>query len=558
MKAYIPPTSTTIHLKTSERKAEKVFFAKTGDPAIKIMFPFNYSDLDRVKSLSGRRFHDEGLSKYWTTPLTIESLTKLDSWGFSLDSELQQHLSKSKEPAVALENLAPLDIPGIKGDLFKYQQLGVSFIESKHGRALIADEMGLGKTVQALAWLQLHPTVRPAIVVVPASLKLNWLKEANMWMSHPRVQILSGTSTTIPIIGEIIIINYDILTHWVDTLLAINPKVLITDECHYYKNNTANRTKAVMRLGKKIPHVIALSGTPIVNRPVEFYNALKLVDATLFPNHWNYVHKYCGAHHNGFGWDFSGATNTAELHQKLKASIMIRRLKSEVLTDLPDKIYSYVPFELSNEKEYKHAETDFIQYLRETKGNKAANHAESAKVLVEIEGLKQLAVKGKLPQALEWIHNFLENNGKLVLFAVHKLTIDAIMEEFKDIAVKIDGSVSMNDRDKAVTEFQTNDKIRLFVGNIKAAGVGLTLTAASNVAILELPWTPGELSQAIDRVHRIGQKDAVTAWYLLAAGTIEEKIATILDTKRGVLDSILDGQAPEESSLITELMNSFK
>jgi len=228
-----------------------------------------------------------------------------------------------------------------------------------------------------------------------------------------------------------------------------------------------------------------------------------------------------------------------------------------VLQDLPDKIYTYMPMELDNQKTYRKAEKDFIRFVKEHRGEKAAKKASNAQALAEIEGLKQLAVQGKMKQGIEWIKNLIDTNGKLVVFAVHKFVIDALMEEFGDIAVKVDGSVSGADREKAVDAFQNDEGVRLFVGNIQAAGVGLTLTAASTVAFLELPWTPGDLSQAEDRCHRIGQKDSVNIYYLLASGTIEEEIAKLIDRKRKVLDAVLDGRQTEEESLLSELMKEY-
>jgi SNF2 family DNA or RNA helicase len=374
------------------------------------------------------------------------------------------------------------------------------------------------------------------------------------------IQIINGTDTTIPITGEIIIINYDVIHRgWNAKITELKPKVIIMDECHYIKNSSALRTKAVKEITKGIPHVIALTGTPIINRPIEAFNTISIIDKKLFPNWWTYVHSYCDAHHNGFGWDFSGAINTEELHDKLVQSIMLRRKKKDVLTDLPDKLYSYIPIELDNQKEYEIAEADFISYLAEVKGADAAKKAKGAEHLVKIEALKQLAVKGKLTAAIEWIRDFTNTNGnKLVVFTTHKITVDALINEFKDVAVKVDGSVSTDKRDEAVQAFQENPQIKLFVGNIRAAGTGITLTTASSVAFLELPWTPGELAQAEDRCHRIGQKDTVNVYYLLASETIEEKIAALLDSKRKILDAVLDGTETAEESLLTELMKSYE
>jgi SNF2 family DNA or RNA helicase len=544
-----------------------------GDRVVKITFPYNTTNLDNVRSLSGRRYHVE--QRIWSAPVCIETVELLKSWGFMLDSKLEIFLQKVN---THIDPTVIIDIPGLKGKLFPFQNQGVAFIESRNGRALIVDEMGLGKTIQALAWLQLHPKHRPAIIVVPASLKINWQREAQHWMNNPKIQILSGTTGSPLFTGNIIIINYDILSNdyepdpndpkkqiekhysgWLDYLKDLYPQVLILDEVHFCKSNSAQRTKAVKQLAKGIPHIIGLSGTPIINRPVEAFNALHMIDPTVVGSFWSYAHRYCNAHNNGFGWDFNGASNTAELHDKLIKSCMIRRVKSDVLTDLPDKQHSFVPIELDNEKEYQSAERDFISFVQRTKGTDAAERASNAATLAEIEGLKQLAVQGKMKQAIDWIQNFLDSDGKLVVFAVHKFVIDALMTHFgTQLAVKIDGSTPMADRQRAVDVFQHNPECRLFIGNIQAAGIGITLTTASNVVFLELPWQPGALVQAEDRCHRIGQKDSVNIYYLLATDTIEEKIAQLLDRKRKILDAVLDGKETDQESLLSELMNEYK
>jgi SNF2 family DNA or RNA helicase len=368
---------------------------------------------------------------------------------------------------------------------------------------------------------------------------------------------LSGTKPY-TITGNIVIINYDILYAWVDALQETQPQVLITDEAQLYKNNKAKRTRAIKMLGKNIPHIIALSGTPIVNRPIEMYNALKLIDPTIVPNFWEYAQRYCAARHNGYGWNFNGASNTEELHEKLTNTIMLRRLKKDVLSELPEKIHTMLPMEIDNRKEYTHAENNFIRWIRENQGKEAAERASNAETFTQIEALKQLAAKGKIKQAIEWIENFLDTNGKLVVFTTHKNTINILMEKFKEVATKVDGSVTGNARQEAVDKFQNDKTCCLFVGNIKAAGVGLTLTAASNVAFLELPWSPGEVERAADRVHRIGQKNAVNIYYLLASNTIDERIARMLDDKRKVLDQVLDGKESAKESLLSTLINEYK
>ena len=549
---------------------------KRSDGLIEIRFDFDRDTLGLVKAIPGRRFHNDGpppRSKYWTCPASPFALTRLKEAGFYLDPAL-----------LAKPVLVEPDLSGLKRELFPFQRAGVTFIEARDGKLVLGDEMGLGKTIQALAWLHLHPEKRPVVVVCPAHLKLNWVKEIRATLpGRQRVQVLSGTNPRPLSNADIVIINYDILpneyeryvdsagkkrmreiprTGWVDFVIDCKPKVLIFDEAHYIKTSSTQRSKAVRKLAKRIPCRLALTGTPIINRPIEGFSILQVVDASIFPNFWDYAHRYCGAQHNGFGWDFSGTSNQNELHQQLQ-TVMLRRKKQDVLPELPDKLYSYVHMELTNADLYSAAEADFLQFLRKTKGVASAEKAKRAEYLVKVEALKQLAVSGKLKDAIAWIWDVVENgggngSGKLVVFAVHKATINALMAEFGDIAVKVDGSVPAEKRQAAVRAFQEDERIRLFIGNIQAAGTGLTLTAASSVAFVELPWTPGELAQAEDRCHRIGQKDTVNVYYLLTTGTIEERIAELLDAKRKDLSAILDGEEVEETKLLSELIRTYE
>ena len=367
-------------------------------------------------------------------------------------------------------------------------------------------EMGLGKTAVALSWLHLHPEIKPVIVVCTSSLKLNWEREVHLWMNDvlPSVHILYGKNGKGLPKADLYIVNYDILQAWLPELLKIAPKAIVCDEATAIKERTAQRTKAVKELCKGVPHVLMLTGTPIVNRPAEAFNMLNIISPARFPSFFHYAKEFCGAFRSRWGWDFSGASNLDKLHEKLQ-HVMVRRLKSEVLQDLPEKRRAIVPLEIVNRKEYRRAEEDFVGWLRD-KGDKVrAESASRAEALVSIEGLKQLTISGKLETCLDWIADFLETGEKLIVFATHKRTIDAVMQRFGELAVKVDGSVTGEDRQLAVDRFQTDTSVRLFVGNIQAAGVGITLTAASNVAFLELGWSPGIHEQAEDRCILEGQ-----------------------------------------------------
>ena len=569
-----------IYKSTLIKTAKQVHY-NDGELAIKIKFPYSPEIVKQVKTIPDR--HYEPNKKYWHCPLSIEAVEKLKKFEFQLDDKLKKYHQKFQKNKISIDKLPEIEIPGLKMELFPFQKQGVAFIEKCNGRVLIADEMGLGKTVQALAWLQLHPELRPVIIVVPASLKLNWAKEINMWMDvvSNKIEIISRKQ---PIYlnkytRDIFIINYNVLpnkykkyktedgkkyyeelpnTGWVDFLIKINSKILILDESHYIKNPNSFRSMGIEKLAETIPHIIALTGTPITSRPIEIHNQVKVINKKIFPTRWVFGKKYCNAKHNGYGWDFTGASHTDELHEKLLNTIMIRRKKQDVLQDLPEKIRSFVPIELENEKEYQNAEINFIEWIRNNVNEAAAERASNAAQLIKIETLKQIAVKGKLKGIINWIDDFLESGEKLIVFALHKFIIDALIKIYKNKAVKIDGSVSIINRQRAIDLFQNDKNIELFIGNMQAAGTGITLTSASNVLIIEFPWTPGELDQGEDRPHRIGQKNAVNIYYLIAKNTIEERIAKLLDKKRKVLDSVLDEKITEQESLLTELIRLYK
>lgn len=522
---------------------------------MKLSFEPSTELLAKVKTLPNRSFISKDAEKYWVASASPASIKNVKDWGFTIDEGLAQILERIEK---SVHDMKEAKVEGMKKTLYPFQAQGVSFLEHRNGKAIIGDDMGLGKTIQALAYIHNHPELKPAIVIAPAAVKYNWANEVKACLDDSRrVVVLEGGKPYEIDLPDIIILNYDIAAKWHKYLTSLNPQILVLDECHAIMNNTAIRTKAVKALAKNIPHVIPMSGTPIINRPKEIYNAIQIVEPTLFPNFMNFARKYCGAKHNGFGWDFNGASNLEDLYDKLQG-VMIRRKKEDVLPELPEKQRTVIPVELSNRKEYKTVEDDFIGWVKENKGIKAAKKASNAEALAKISALRYMAAKGALKSAKEWITNFLETTShKLVIFAVHKDIIEDVMQTYGSIAVKIDGSVPAKKRTEVVTQFQTDPDTRVFVGNIQAAGIGITLTAAHNVVFLELPWTPGLLDQAEDRCNRIGQKNAVNIWYLLPRDTIEEKLAEIIDAKKKVITAVLDGVEIKEESLLADLMNSY-
>lgn len=422
------------------------------------------------------------------------------------------------------------------------------------GRALIADQMGLGKSIESGFWIVQNQTY-PALIVCPASLKENWRRELLRLDSGLDIQLLNGQRPSSFIsIPDVFIINYDILWYWKTPLSRVKLKTIVFDESHKIKNKTAKRTKAAFSVAKGTPHILCLSGTPILSRPYEIYSSIRLIQPDLFPSFGEFASRFCGMYWNSFkgGYDYSGASNTKELHKILTGSIMIRRTKAEVLKDLPAKRRMVVPLELNNQAEYDAAFRDIVGWV------KANIDAKRSKVdaRVKVEYLRQICVKGKLDSAVEWIRDYLEDEEKLVVFAIHKKTISTLTSRLsKYNPLVIDGSVAVKQRQGIVDSFQKDPKHRVILCNIQAGGVGCTLTAAKDTCFVEAEWTPGENLQAEDRVHRISQKaDSVGAYYLVATGTIEEKLCRLLDHKMKVVTSVLDGSEVEREALLTELL----
>lgn len=372
--------------------------------------------------------------------------------------------------------------------LYNYQLEGAKQIRFFKGRVLLADEMGLGKTIQALYWLLKCPSKRPVIVVCPATLKWVWETQANQHIGM-RAEILQGRKPPKKQLIKncpLLIINYEILPYWLEYLTGLNPQVVILDECHYIKSLKAKRTKAVRLFCNTIPHIIAISGTPLTNRPSELFSAINILWPKEFPSFWKYAFAYCKPSRRPWGWDFGGASNLDKLHKKLKNLGMIRRLKKDVLKELPDKTRITVPMDITNKEEYIKAKNSFLTWLKEKSITKAEK-AKKAEALVKLGYLKRLSAELKLENVIKWIEDFLEESeGKLVIFGVHTKILNTLLEKFKNIAVIIDGDVPQKERQKAVANFQNNKQKRIFIGNIKAAGTGITLTAASTLSLIHI------------------------------------------------------------------------
>lgn len=499
-----------------------------------VEFPWDERLKDQIKEIPGRMWCSD--IRRWRIPVSIVAAEMLARLGFQVPKATPSGL-----------DLGFLDGMGLR----PYQVEGIERMAGELGlTGYFGDEMGLGKTAQAICSVRARgKAALPCLAVCPGSLKANWEREIGIWFPDASVQVLRGRAkkdSSFTADADFTVINYDILASWAP-LLAGRHKTIILDECHRIKDPKAQWSKAAMKLAMKCANRICLSGTPITSRPMDFFNTLKIIAPSIFPNRLKFGMRYCGPQPNPWarcGYDFKGASNMEELN-KLAKSFMIRRLKKDVLKDLPEKRRIVIPVEI-----------DLRAYGKVERAAMAMGmDGESA--FAGIEMCKQAARDGKMEAVIEFIRDFLESGRKLVVFATHTATLDRLENEFPDCA-RIDGKVPTEKRGAIVDRFQKAPACRLFIGNLQAAGTGLTLTAASSTLTIELGWVPGDHAQAEDRVHRLGQAaDSVEAYYMVAQGTIEEAIMNVLDSKKDDISQVVDGTEIDPRELLAPLMAKY-
>jgi SWI/SNF-related matrix-associated actin-dependent regulator of chromatin subfamily A-like protein 1 len=387
-------------------------------------------------------------------------------------------------------------------------------------------------------------------------MKLGWERETRRWLPHRSITVVHGRGT-VPAAAEITILNYEVVAAHYGALTRERPRALVIDESHYCKNPQAKRTQAVRRLAAAVAPGglrLALSGTPVLNHAEELIAQLRIIGR---------MEEFgSGA---SFARQFRGMVSEERLHWHMRRTCFVRRLKSEVLPQLPPKRQVVIPVALNNEAEYRLAERDVISWLRSQPLDLSELNAKIAATLraqrlAQLGTLQRLAARGKLAAALAWIDDFLASEEPLVVFARHVEVQRAVLDRFPE-ALHLFGEDSLERREAAIRAFQEADGPpghRLIVCATRVAAQGITLTRASNVAFLELEWTPAMHDQAEDRCHRIGQRDAVTAWYLLAANTIDETMARLIQRKRATVAAVTDGRAIEDDGLVEGVVRELR
>ena len=525
-----------------------------------ISFPYDREIVSAMQAVPDRRW--VGSRKVNTVP--VERCLEVEAFaaahGFTVSAAAREAMDEQRAVAeaeaarvaaiVAASKAqdADIDLP-VKG-LRPFQKAGVAYALNAR-RTFIGDEMGLGKSVQALVTVETADAF-PVLIVAPKAVVGSWRMEAARWLPARRAVVVSTKTQRLDESAEIIITNYESVVKLRGALEG-NVASLIVDESHFVKNRgTATkpvaRTEAIKAIAASLtdpdPVILLLSGTAMKNgRPAELITQLEILrrlDA--LGGFWKFWNRYCGKSQ-------TGAYNLNELNVRLRENCFVRRLKAEVLTELPAKVWTTVPVPVSNAREYRRVEADFLAWVREQGGDVAS--AARAETLTRINALRKTVAESKQAASIEWIRNFLDSDGKLVVFAHHRDQQDAVLAALSDYNPRaIYGGQSTEERDRFIAEFQADDSVRVIVCSLMAAGMGITLTAASNVALLEHGWTPADEDQAADRCHRIGQTDSVTVWTLSAdlPDSIDEHMAAMVSEKRSLNAQAMDGTAAAEQS----------
>lgn len=536
----------------------------------KISFKYNPYLVEKVKALPGRRF--DPIDKVWLVPIQyksdVEHFARINHFEFSgHEIEVEQVFEIPPLPELTI------NIP-LKMSLFPYQTKGVAYALQKK-RLIIGDSMGLGKTAEAIATM-VAANAFPCLVICPNSLKINWSREWELWTGRKFTIILDNNVRKNYQLyyesgmAKVFIVNYESLKKYFvksinkkeDEKLRLNHiifddrikmfKSVIIDESHRCKNLATQQTKFTKGICNEKEWILCLTGTPVINKPKDLISQLGIINAMdFFGKYANFVRRYCNGPNE--------ASNLRELNYKLNLNCFFRRDKKEVLTELPPKLRQVIICDIDNRHEYTDAENDLINYLREYKeaSDEQIQKSMRGEIMVRIGILKNISARGKLNDVYDFIDDVLENGEKLVVFAHLKEIIGAIRKHYPKGTVSITGDDSIPQRQQAIDSFQNISECKLILCSIKAAGVGVTLTASSRVAFIEQSWSAADHEQCEDRCHRIGQKDSVQCTYFLGKNTIDEHIYKIIDSKRNMANMITGSSEQVETNIVDAIANLF-
>lgn len=546
----------------------------------RIHIVFNYKPhlVDAVRNIPGRRW--DNVARAWTIPLS--SRLEVDRFASKYGFNYAESNPRIEQKDFLIPELPELKVKiPLKMNLFDFQKRGVAYALEKQ-RLIVGDQPGLGKTAQAIATVT-AANAFPCLVICPSSLKLNWQREFHMWTDKKAMLLSDKNKDTWPMFAQtgnnlfettamnhVFIVNYESLKKYfvasidkqADTPLRLNHikfkqtinlfKSVIIDESHRCKDLKTQQTKFVKGICHGKEWILALTGTPVVNKPKDLISQLGIIDQLGdFGGYTGFTKRFCDD-------TYGPGSNLKELNYLLSKTCFYRRDKSEVLKDLPAKMRQVVLCDIATKKEYNDALKDLEEYLKKYKHATDEQVARSMKgeVMVKIGILKNISARGKLADVVEYVNDVIESGEKIVLFTHLHDVQKNILKHFPD-ALTIFGDDDGPTRQRNVDSFQKDPDKKLIVCSIKAAGVGITLTAASRVAFVELPWHPADSEQCEDRCHRIGQVDSVQCTYFLGKSTIDEWIYQIINDKREVANTITGAKDVVEQSVIDGVINLF-
>jgi SWI/SNF-related matrix-associated actin-dependent regulator of chromatin subfamily A-like protein 1 len=504
-----------------------------------------------AQKLADDKLYTEIPQKVWVEKLLADKEKAYHIWGKVLDKE-EFHDFWLPKAAIIKDN----SVKDVVLDYSKYshrpplehqKEAIQKLVENK--KFILADDMGLGKTTSTII-AALESGSKKVLIICPATLKINWKREIENYSDKT---IYIAESKNFSTEADFVIINYDIIKNFHDTkkkndsqVLAAKFDLVIIDEAHYIKNATAQRTKLINDIVKNTERLWLLTGTPMTSRPIDYFNLLNIIDSPVAKNWMAYAIRYCSGYQFNVGgrkvWNVTGASNLEELRDRT-LGLTLRRLKENVL-DLPDKIITPVYLRLKS-KSYENVMGEYYDWYDK-------NPEESKSLTVQFSKLtkiRQIIADEKIEQTIELTENIIEQDKKVIIFCNFTDSLNKITEHFGKSAVKLDGSMSKHERQNSVDQFQENPKVKVFVGNIKAAGVGITLTAAEAVIMNDLSFLPSDHAQAEDRAYRYGQKNNVLVYYPIFENTIEGIIYDILNNKKQVIATVMgDNQHPADAA----------
>lgn len=542
-----------------------------------IQAPYNAGLIAAIKGIQGRKYIPD--TKCWTVPIAQTETLLPIAQEYNLIWPGQETAVSDAAATVKVKNdtltalgalsrahevPTPIAIPGFTGTLRHYQEAGVAYMLAAP-RSIEADDMGLGKTAQTLAAVEAAGDY-PALVIAPASLVLNWRNEIRRWLPGRTIHVVRKSKDGLDATADVTVMTYDLAKKFVGQLIGFGFKSVIGDEAHYLKNEKAQRTAKLTPLVQGIARAHLLTGTPITNRPADLISLLKMLGLldTAFGGWYAFARRYCQAYQGDYGWDLSGAAYLDELNEKLRQTCLVRRTKAEVLTELPPKVRVIQPVELSGEGEraYRDLEGSFLDWLRNASQDELESAEGKGKILEMLNALRQAAGVAKIEPALEAIAGYQAAGRKVVVFCHHHAVMNGISEALEPGTwVRIDGTTTLDKRQAAVDRFQSDPTATVFVASTKAAGVGLTLTAASDVLIVEQEWVAADLDQAEDRCHRIGQTGSVQAVHLIAEDTVDARLQEAVERKRAIAEAAITGQGGEapmvSGSVLQDVLGAY-